>query len=176
MLPCCCLTLYENIVCSVSIYLFFSSGCYHFGNCVSHWSEWLFSMASGFVVGRNKGLIWFDFSPSERCIERIFLRTQMPSIILRGYAPNKQTDRSLQMIYVWVFVYVRPRVHISLYVSVFFKICKPHLCVCVCICPLAGRCPVQHSWSPATGGVIGTQDFPLAPWGFFSPRFQMRCL
>lgn len=126
----------------------------------------------GLLLGETKDFIWFDFSPSERCTERIFLRPQLPSITLKEDMPprDKQTHKSLQMICVCAR---HMGAHVSLYVNDFLTLCGPHLfvCVCVCgwgqICPLAGRCPVHHSWAPATGGVIRAQDFPLAPGGFF---------
>lgn len=162
MLPCCCLTLYENIVCSVSLYLFI-----FFLRMLSLWQlceplEWVIVQYGFWVCYWEKQriyLIWF-LSFRERCIEWIFLRTQMPSITLRGYAPNKQTDRSLQMIYVWVFVYVRPRVHVSLYVSVFFKICKSHLCVCVYL---------SSSWQMPSTAQLG----PSHRRGHRDPRFSL---
>lgn len=134
--------------------------------------------------------IWFDFSPSERRIERIFLRPQLPSVRLRDDMPpwNKQTNRSLQMIFVcekntWL--------HMLVWVS-FFHIVWAFLflclCMCVCVHKAGDRSVLQladtqysNSWAPArrrskaqaAGEVTGAQDFPLAPQSTFNLYCQL---
>lgn len=145
---------------------FFPQGCYHFSNCVNHWSEWLLSMAPGFVVGGNKGfdLIWF-FSFREVHWEDFLQTTTALYHRQRGYALNKQTDHRKWSMCVHVADW---STDFNLYVSVFSTLCapspQPHPRGYGWgqICPLADWCLVQHSWAPATGGVVRTHDLTLA--------------
>lgn len=139
---------------------FFFCGYYHFGNCVSHWSEWLLSMAPGFVVGETMNFIWFDFSPSERRIERIFLRPQLPSVRLRDDMPpwNKQTNKQITAndLCVWE---KHMAAHVS--VSVFFPHCLSLLIslpvhVCVCVCIRLGT-DLSSSWQTPSTATAGPQ-------------------
>lgn len=167
LFPLVCLTLQGTILCCHP-QLFFC-GYYHFGNCVSHWSEWLLSMAPGFVVGETMNFIWFDFSPSERRIERIFLRPQLPSVRLSDDMPpwNKQTNRSLQMIFVcekntWL--------HMLVWVS-FFHIVWAFLfsaCACVCVCIRLGT-DLSSSWQTPSTATAGPQPVDAA-----RPKLQER--
>lgn len=94
----------------------------------------------------------------QRSIERIFLRPQLPSVRLRDDMPpwNKQTNRSLQMIFVcekntWL--------HMLVWVS-FFHIVWAFLflclCMCVCVCIRLGT-DLSSSWQTPSTATAGPQ-------------------
>lgn len=116
-------------------------------------------MVPGFVVRENKGLIWFDFSPSERDALRGFSSEhKCPLLHSEDMPPTNKQIRHCK----WSmceFSYVRPRVHISLYKSVFFKICLPHF-VCVCL---------SSSWQMPSTVQLG----PSHRRGHRDPRFSL---
>lgn len=126
------LSYIKNILCILCFSSFLFLQCYRFSYCASHWSEWLWSMAPGFVLERNKGFL-FDL---------IFL---LGSDALRGFSYdqncppsskrdmphcNKQTDRSPSMIWKGD---KQMGAHLSIAVSGFFTLFQPHLCGCLCL-------------------------------------------
>lgn len=102
---------------------------YHFRDCESHWSGWLWSMAPGFVVEKKKKGFLFDliflfernalrgFSSDHNC--PLSSKRDMPHC-------NKQTNRSPPMIWEGN---KHMGAHLSIDVSGFFTLFQPHLCV-----------------------------------------------
>lgn len=143
-------------------------------HCVNHWSEWLLSMAPGFVVGETKDLIWFDFSPTERCTERIFLRPQLPCFTFRENTPptNKPIDHckwSLCECVCECMWNAGLYMFVCLFVSVFLTLCEPHLCVCRLETDLSSswQMPSTAQLGPSHRRGHGDPRFPLGPLRLF---------